>query len=90
MEFSRQEYFSGLPFPSPGSEPMSPPLQEEFLLSEPPGKTLFTDRGVPIFFPCLTLLLCFIKDVPQRCKYLDQGLVANILFPLKDPAWCIF
>ena len=42
--FSKQEYWSGLPFPSPGDlpdpgiEPASPALQADFLLSEPPGK----------------------------------------------------
>ena len=41
MEFSRQEYWSGLPFPSPGDlpnpgiEPESPALQADALLSEP-------------------------------------------------------
>ena len=45
MEFSRQEYWSGLPFPSPGDlpnpgmEPGSPTLQAGALPSEPPGKT---------------------------------------------------
>ena len=44
MEFSRQEYWSGLPFPSPGdlSNPGiklgSPTLQADALPSEPPGK----------------------------------------------------
>ena len=44
MEFSRQEYWSGLPFPSPGHlpgpgiEPRSPVLQADSLPSEPPGK----------------------------------------------------
>ena len=44
MEFSRQEYWSGLPFPSPGDlpapgiEPRSPALQADALPSEPPGK----------------------------------------------------
>ena len=44
MEFSRQEYWSGLPFPSPGDlpdpgiGPGSPALQADTLLSEPPGK----------------------------------------------------
>ena len=44
MEFSRQEYWSGLSFPSPGNlpnpgiEPRSPALQADALLSEPPGK----------------------------------------------------
>ena len=41
MEFSRQEYWSGLHFcnlPDPGVEPRSPTLQADSLLSEPPGK----------------------------------------------------
>ena len=43
MGFSRQEYWSGLPFSSPGDlsnpgiEPGSPTLQADALLSEPPG-----------------------------------------------------
>ena len=43
MEFSRQEDWSGLPFPSPGDrpdpgiEPESPASQAESLLSESPG-----------------------------------------------------
>ena len=46
MEFSRQQYWSGLPFPSPGDlpnpgiEPGSPTLQADALLSEPPGKPI--------------------------------------------------
>ena len=44
MGFSRQEYWSGLPFPSPGAlpdpgiEPRSPIMQADALTSEPPGK----------------------------------------------------
>ena len=44
MGFSRPEYWSGWPFPSPGDlpnpgiEPMCPTLQADSLLSEPPGK----------------------------------------------------
>ena len=44
MELSRQEYWSGLSFPSPrdlldpGIELGSPALQADSLLSEPPGK----------------------------------------------------
>ena len=44
MGFFRQEYWSGLPFPSPGDlpnlgiEPRSPTLQADALPSEPPGK----------------------------------------------------
>ena len=44
MGFSRQEYWNGLPFPSPGDLPdpgielRSPALQADALTSEPPGK----------------------------------------------------
>ena len=43
MKFSRQEYWSGLAFPSPGHlpdsgiEPRSPTMQTDALASEPPG-----------------------------------------------------
>ena len=46
MEFSRREYWSGLPFPSPGDlldpgmEFRSPALQADSLPSEPPGKSM--------------------------------------------------
>ena len=46
MGFSRQEYWSGLPFPSPGYlpnpgiEPRSSALQADALPSEPPGKPI--------------------------------------------------
>ena len=42
MRFSRQDYWSGLPFPSPGDlpdpgiEPRSPAVQADALASEPP------------------------------------------------------
>ena len=48
MGFSRQEYWSGLPFPSPGDfpnrgiEPGSPTLQADSLPSESPGKPKIT------------------------------------------------
>ena len=44
MGFSRQEYWSGLPFlspgdlPDPGIKPRSPAFQADALTSEPPGK----------------------------------------------------
>ena len=55
MEFSRQEYYSGLPFPSPGDlpypgiKPRSPAFQADSLPTEPPGK------------PILYTILCSIK-----------------------------
>ena len=52
MEFSRQEYWSGFLFPSPGNlpnpgiKPRSPTLQTDTLLSEPPRK----ERTYPHLF----------------------------------------
>jgi len=55
MEFSRQEYWSGQPFPPPGNlsnpgiEPRSPALQPDSLPSEPPGKPSPKEKGEGIF-----------------------------------------
>ena len=55
MEFSKQEYWSGLPFPSPrdlpdpGIKPMSlasPALAGRFFASEPPGNPIYGQRGM--------------------------------------------
>ena len=52
MGFSRQEYWSGLPFPSPediphlGIESGSPALKADGLPSEPPGKFDESGRAV--------------------------------------------
>ena len=49
MGFARQEYWSGLPFPSPGDlpdpgiKPESSASQADALPSEPPGKLKSTD-----------------------------------------------
>jgi len=59
MGFSRQEYWSGLPFPSPGDlpnpgiEPRPPAWQTDSLPSEPPGKPI--NRNVSFTQSCLTL-----------------------------------
>ena len=51
MGFSRQEYWSGLPFPSPGDlsdpgiEPRSPALRADTLTSEPRGKPIYSAGG---------------------------------------------
>ena len=49
--FSRQEYWSGLPFPSPGDlpdpgiKPGSLALEADALTSEPPGNPQGSERG---------------------------------------------
>ena len=59
--FSRPEYWSGLPFPSPGDlpnpgiEPGSPALQTDALPSEPPGKPLLLLLLLLSHFSCVQL-----------------------------------
>ena len=68
MGFSRQEYWSRLPFPSPGDlhnpgiEPESPTLKADTLPSEPPGKkTIGKDK------------CCLLK-----AEWKISGLLSNI------------
>ena len=68
MGFYRQEYWSGLPFPSPGDlpgrgiEPRSPVLQADTLTSESPGKPYLIwyinvkTKNAYNISPCLHLL----------------------------------
>ena len=59
MGFSRQEYWSGVPFLSPGDlsnpgiEAGSPTLQADALPSEPPGKLQFGQRSYEQLNLCL-------------------------------------
>ena len=64
MRFSKQGYWSGLPFPSPGDlpnpgfEPGSPALQADSLLTELKGKpSYFIKEGK--FDPCYSV---FVKS----------------------------
>ena len=57
MEFSRQNYWSGLPFPTPedlpnpGIEPASPALTSGFFTTVPPGKRIYRDKKINSEFP---------------------------------------
>ena len=71
MEFSRQEYCSGLPFPTPGYlpnpglEPKSPALQADSFPPETPGKpkqSLWNSPG---------------KNTGAGCHFLLQGIFPN-------------
>ena len=75
VEFSRQEYWSGLPCPSPGDlpgpgvEPGSPALQADPLPSKPPGKPR---KGLDVVFVW----------VPgsyrgERCQVWERGGISN-------------
>ena len=61
MGFFRQEYWSGLPFPSPGDlpdpgiEPLSSVLQADSLPSEPPGKSPYISPSETSLFRAASL-----------------------------------
>ena len=65
LGFSRQEYWSVLPFPSPGDlpnpgiDPRSPTLQADSLLSEPPGKLW---ENPDLFLWLMFILFVFTGD----------------------------
>ena len=68
MEFSRQEYWSGLPFLSPGDlpnsgiRPGSPALQVGSFPSEPPVKSyIIADAAYLHFKPYLLFFLCLVS-----------------------------
>ena len=72
--FSRQEFWGGLPFPSPedlpnpGIEPRSPTLEADALLSEPPGKVF------------ISLEQCFPAEIRMQALYVIFHLpVAKII-----------
>ena len=58
MEFSKQEYWSVLPFPSsgdlpdPGIKPRSPIFQADSLPFKPPGKPKNKPGGLTLFNSC--------------------------------------
>ena len=86
MGFFRQEYWSGLPFPSPGDlpdpgiEPMSPALQADALTSEPPGQTP-GNQGSPLY-----KLSRFRQRVGNQCSTTS----ATCLAAAQDKPICKF
>ena len=76
MEFFRQEYWSGQPFPSPGAlpkpsiEPESPALQADSLPCKPPGK-------LSVFSRCLLL------------DHIQFTLIHGLNFPGSYTIWSI-
>ena len=67
LGFSRQQYWTGFPFPSPGDrpnpgiEPGSPPLQADSLPSEPPVFQAF------YLYPAIYMFICiYILTVRTR------------------------
>ena len=94
MEFSRQEYWSGLPFPSPGDLPnsgiesTSPALQADSLLSEPPGKPhfcLMLSHSKEPGQPPLPLNLLHLPYQPPFFTFLVSTLLFCFLLFLSTP-----
>ena len=90
MGFSTQEYWSGLPFPSPGGlpdpgiEPGSPTLQADALTSEPPGKPITVISVCHHTLNCESLL--FISAVPTTLQsrsvsvlFIQQTIMEHLL-----------
>jgi len=90
MGFSRQEYWSGLPFPSPGDlrnpgvKPGSPTLQADALPSEPPGKSCSIPGsgrppgegiGYPLQYSWASLVAQLVKNLPAMREIWVQSLV---------------
>ena len=82
MEFSRQEYWSGLPCPSPGdlpapgNESVPPTLQVDSLLAEPSGKP--KEGGGKIrqewnsgICVCVCVCVLVIQSCPTLCDTMD-------------------
>ena len=78
MGFSRQEYQSGEPGPTPGDlphpeiEPRSPALQADSLLSEPSGtpspRTVRDPYPTPHLYPSLSIWLA-LPQIPSQVLY---------------------
>ena len=88
--FFRQEYWSGLPFPSPGDlpnpgiKPTSPALQADALSSEPPGKSTQPSQQPGQQNPFKTWVDIFFQLVWHPSMAVKNGSAtndsANILF----------
>ena len=90
MGFSRQEYWSGLPFPSPGDLPnpgielRSPTLQVNSLPSEPPGKYNFRKKKSVKSLSRVQLFVTLWTSVfqpPLSMEFPRQEYWSGLLFP---------
>ena len=85
--FSRQEYWSGLQFPSgvfpdPGIEPMFPALASRFFTTEPPGKPVII---ITITYYLVWVLIFSLCGISWGSKTRGD-LTAEIWNHLRDPS----
>jgi len=101
MGFSRQEYWSGLPFPSPGDlldpgiKPRSSALAGGVFTTEPPGKPL--PLLTNFYFPHGNIivrlkLICPTKFYTHLCIYTGEGHGTPLQYsclenPMDGGAW---
>ena len=82
MEFSRQEYWSGLSFPSPGDRPhpwinpTSPALQADSLPSKPAGKPIFSKCKSN----CITSVTNHRVKIGKGCGYKEMDGCKEIIW----------
>ena len=75
MGFPRQEYWSGLPFPSPGDlldpgiESTSPALAGRFFTPEPPGKPCYCLLSNILSAGLIQHNFCFLDTRNESWKY---------------------
>ena len=94
MEFSRQEYKSGLSFPSPGDlpypgiEPRSLALQADTLPSEPPGKAvvdislsmrIITSSCISVAANGIGMKVLVTQSCPTLCNPRDCNLSGSLV-----------
>ena len=92
MEFSRPEYWSGQPFPSPGNlpnpgiKPRSPTLQSDYLPAKPPGKPKNTGVGSLSLLQQIFLTqepnqgLLHYRQIPYQLSYQGSFCVYTNIF----------
>ena len=82
MEFSRWEYRSGLPFPSPGDlpdpgtepeSPVSPVLAGVFFTSGPPGKPVSMCTWINLWFVSCCSPVYFL-GLPEECRRVEASV----------------
>ena len=99
MGFSRQEYWSGLPFlppgdlPNPGIEPMSPALAGRLFTTEPPGNPSLQGSPYKLSFVSIILQpgvqLVTEQSLFTDCRSLSQIVGPFSHLPRSSPSsWC--
>ena len=87
ISFSRQEYWSGLPFPSlgdlpdPGIKPGSPALEADTLTSEPPGKPHILANPIYHLSGCVLVQAAKLLHKPpdwSSCFYTVAVLMCSV------------